>query len=508
MTFKSQVEKIYTSIIITTFLFTFSIVAIKYLIPKTIWMVSNFPYPTEYYSLKKVLFVTVGTILLFIIFLMYYKICINRLNNTLTTYISSGYILFILVSELVITSIAFQPIIGDYAVVRQGIVAFFEGNQTFPDMGQFQLYPYNTHILLIGGFLAKLVDSVDLAVKALPIITITCSVVLNALVVKKVTNFKGAHISIVMAVFNILIYWQAPVFYTHTLVVVFLPATLYAYLCLKTANTKSKRIFWWIALGFFAACTYIIRPTALSVVLAILIDNIFRFRKGISLKVISSFILCIVLIYSFNSSLTISNLSTDNNIEKMPHSHWIKMGLNEETYGVWNVPDVTYPAYIKNTHDRDVYNKEIIVQRFKEYGPERYLKHLNEKIERLWVSSQFSAYRLGEWFEQKNSTVTNIVSNFDSKANKIFNLYSFVIKFFLIIGTLAAIILYRKTNENEGEVLRIFMISTLGVFVFLLLWETAPHYSYEAFAFMNIPASLGLFKIFTFLNRKSTNSLG
>lgn len=29
------------------------------------------------------------------------------------------------------------------------------------------------------------------------------------------------------------------------------------------------------------------------------------------------------------------------------------------------------------------------------------MSHLNEKIEREWVSSQFSMYRIGEWFEQK-----------------------------------------------------------------------------------------------------------
>ena len=150
--------------------------------------------------------------------------------------------------------------------------------------------------------------------------------------------------------------------------------------------------------------------------MAIFFENIFKYRKAQSLKFLSSILFCILLIVGFKSITTTLNLSTDNNVEKVPYSHWIKMGLNEQTYGVWNVPDVTYPDFVKNTEDRDEYNKEIILQRIKDFGVTGYIKHLNEKVERLWVSSQFSSYRLGEWFEQKNDTVTNIVSNFDSSS--------------------------------------------------------------------------------------------
>ncbi|AIY77709.1 hypothetical protein NT98_1467 [Bacillus cereus] len=131
-----------------------------------------------------------------------------------------------------------------------------------------------------------------------------------------------------------------------------------------------------------------------------------------------------------------------------------------------------------------------------------YVQHLNEKITREWVSSQFSMYRIGEWFEQKNDTVTHYVSNYSTTNYKNVTIYSYVIKLFVYIAVLAAVIFYKMKDENESEVIRITIISTLGVFAFLLLWETAPHYTYEAFAFMNIPASLGLYKLFTIFNNK------
>ncbi|WJE51636.1 glycosyltransferase family 39 protein [Bacillus cereus] len=497
MFIKNAAGRFYTTLVLTTFFIIFSIIAIKFFIPKTIWMVWDFPYPTEYYTPKKVFIVIVTALILFSLFFMYYKFVISKLNLMYTNVAITGYVLIILASELFITSIAFNSVVGDYAIIKEGIVSFFAGDSKFLEMGQLRFYPYNTHIVLIGGYFAKLLGSVDLSVKVLPILSITGSIILNTLTVKKVTNFKAAHISIVLAVLNVLIYWQAPVFYTHTLVVFFISATMYAYLCLKTADTKRKKIVWWGVLGIVAACTYVIRPTALAVAIAILFENIFKYRKAYSFKVLSSVMFCILLIAGFKGVTTKFNLSTDNDIEKIPYSHWVKMGLNEQTYGVWNQSDVNYISDMHSTKEMDEHNKKIIVQRLKELGFTGYMSHLNEKIEREWVSSQFSMYRIGEWFEQKNDKITNIVSNYKTTSYKVFNLYTFIIKLLILLSTLAVVILYKKLNEKEAEVLRISLASTLIIFVFLLLWETAPHYTYEAWAFMNIPAALGLHKVFT-----------
>ncbi len=503
MTLKKIVNRAYPIIVMMVFLSIFSMIVSKFFIPKTILMSGEFPYPTEEYTPKKVGAVIAATLLLFAIFFMYYKLVINTMKKTYTNIMILG-IIIILTMEIVITSIAFNPVVGDYAILKEGIVSVFKGDNQFLEMGQLLFYPYNTHIVLLGGYFAKLVGSVDVAIKILPIVCITGSIILNVLIVKKITNFKVAHISIVLSVLNIFIYWQAPVFYTHTLVIFFISATMYTYLCLKTAETKRLKIILWILLGVFAACTYIIRPTALAVALAILIENIFKFRKEYSVKVLSSVLFCLILIVSFKGITTKLNLSTDNEIEKIPYTHWVQMGLNKDTYGVWNQADTDYinDENIKNTKDLDEHNKKVIVQRFNELGVMGYVQHLNEKITREWVSSQFSMYRIGQWFEQKNDTVTNYVSNYSTTNYKIVTVYSYVIKLFVYGAVLAAIILYKKKDENESEVIRIAMISTLGMFTFLLLWETAPHYTYEAFAFMNIPASLGLYKLFMIFNKE------
>lgn len=504
MSVKKIVGRSYPIIVMTVFLSVFSMIVSKFFIPKKILMSGEFPYPTEEYTASEVGVVIVATILLFALFLMYYKWVINKMKRTSTNIMITLGIMSILTIEIIITSIAFNPVVGDYAILKEGIVSVFNGDNHFLEMGQLLFYPYNTHIVLLGGYFAKLIGSVELAIKILPIACITGSIILNVLIVRKITNFKVAHISLVLSVLNIFIYWQAPVFYTHTLVVFFISATMYTYLCLKTAKTKKMKIILWILLGVFAACTYIIRPTALALALAILIENILKFRKEYSVKVLSSVLFCLILIVSFKGITTKLNLSTDNEIEKIPYSHWVKMGVNKDTYGVWNQADADYidDENMKNTKDLNEHNKEVIVQRFKELGVMGYIEHLNEKITREWVSSQFSMYRIGEWFEQKNDMVTNFVSNYSSTNNKIVTIYSYVIKLFVYVAVMAAVILYKKKDETESEVIRIAMVSTLGVFTFLLLWETAPHYTYEAFAFMNIPASLGLYKLFTIFNKE------
>lgn len=77
---------------------------------------------------------------------------------------------------------------------------------------------------------------------------------------------------------------------------------------------------------------------------------------------------CILLIAGFKGVTTKFNLSTDNDIEKIPYSHWVKMGLNEQTYGVWNQSDVNYISDMHSTKEMDEHNKKIIVQRLKELG--------------------------------------------------------------------------------------------------------------------------------------------
>ena len=57
------------------------------------------------------------------------------------------------------------------------------------------------------------------------------------------------------------------------------------------------------------------------------------------------------------------------------------MGLNKDTYGVWNQADSVYidDENMKNTKDLDEHNKKVIVQRFNELGIMGYVQHLNEK---------------------------------------------------------------------------------------------------------------------------------
>lgn len=133
----------------------------------------------------------------------------------------------------------------------------------------------------------------------IPIITITGSIVLNALILRKVLNLQASHLSLLLSLLNIFIYIRSPVYYTHTLVVFFLPATLYTYLLLVEADTKRKIFFMLISFALMASFSYIIRATGLAVAIAILFDNIFRFEKEKALKAISGFLLCGLFILSY-----------------------------------------------------------------------------------------------------------------------------------------------------------------------------------------------------------------
>ncbi len=133
-------------------------------------MSGEFPYPTEEYTPKKVGTVIAATLLLFAFFFMYYKWVINKMKRMYTNIMIALGIVIILTIEIIVTSIAFNPVVGDYAILKEGIVSVFKGDNQFLEMGQLLFYPYNTHIVLLGGYFAKLVGSVDVAMKILPIV--------------------------------------------------------------------------------------------------------------------------------------------------------------------------------------------------------------------------------------------------------------------------------------------------------------------------------------------------
>ena len=75
-------------------------------------MSGEFPYPTEEYTTRKVGIVIAATLLLFALFFMYYKWVINTMKRTYTNIMITLGIIIILTMEIMITSIAFNPVVG------------------------------------------------------------------------------------------------------------------------------------------------------------------------------------------------------------------------------------------------------------------------------------------------------------------------------------------------------------------------------------------------------------
>ena len=182
-------------------------------------------------------------------------------------------------------------------------------------MGQLLFYPYNTHIVLLGGYFSKLIGSVDLAIKILPIVCITGSIILNVLIVRKITNFKVAHISIVLSVLNIFIYWQAPVLYTYISNIFYFSNDVYIFV-LENGRNKKNADYFVDFIGSFRDLYLHYTTDSIGGSVSILIENILKFRKGYSVKVLSSVVFCLILIVSFKGITTKLNLSTDNEVEK------------------------------------------------------------------------------------------------------------------------------------------------------------------------------------------------
>ncbi len=157
MTFKKIVNRAYPTIFMTVFLSIFSMIVSKFFIPKTILMSGEFPYPTEDYTTRKVGIVIAATLLLFALFFMYSKWVINKIKRTYTNIMIALGIVIILTMEIMITSIAFNPVVGDYAILKQGIVSVFNGDKQFLEMGQLHLIDYKCLKKRLNGTVVYLI---------------------------------------------------------------------------------------------------------------------------------------------------------------------------------------------------------------------------------------------------------------------------------------------------------------------------------------------------------------
>lgn len=263
------------------------------------------------------------------------------------------------------------------------------------------------------------------------------------------------------------LYVYSCVFYTDTLGMPFLLGAIYFGLKAKRA-TNNKVIVYTIVSALCIALGFVIKGNVAIVAVAFLIYMFLR----MSLKRFMAFLLAVVISFvSVNTAVeaTMKGLGivTDESIEKysFPYTHWVMMGLNGR--GGYNADDFQLTFHTDGLEAKKQMNKDEIKSRISEMGFAGMLSHLALKIRYTWYGGAYQS--TNQFALSEKSSLTDFFSS-----SGVYLTWCFLFQAMLII--LMLISFWAGVIRKRLDSVCLLRLMQLGMFLFLLMWETRSRY--------------------------------
>lgn len=280
------------------------------------------------------------------------------------------------------------------------------------------------------------------------------------------------------------------------------------YLLSMDSDNKFVRLLSWFLIGVLASIGLLIKPQTFIVCIAAVIVEILvllakRNKQILQEAVIRLFLLvagvalfnCIFL-YSIAPSLHIEN---DNNAS-FGYQHYLMMGLNSETDGIYSDEDYNYTLSFSTKEERNEADMQRFKERIQSYGIKGLMYHLCRKQLVNYGDGTFAWAVEGNSFNgdpkwAQNSS-SNLVRSFikpDGSHYENFLSYMQLI-WVTLVFFLCFVVFYqnRVLGFNSDQCIVLMMLSIIGLTLFELLFEARARY---LFCYSPVFVILGTFGI-------------
>lgn len=160
-------------------------------------------------------------------------------------------------------------------------------------------------------------------------------------------------------------------------------------------------------------------------------------------------------------------------------THFIMMGLNPETRGVYSQADCDYSHSFGNTASRKEGELSVIKERLVEYGVGGYLKLLNEKLLTTYGDGTFAWGMEGAFWKeippQKNDGISKVARSFYYNSGEFYGVFLTYMQCFWLALLLLQI--FTNTIKPQG-IISTIKLSLIGLTIFELLFESRARYLY------------------------------
>lgn len=380
----------------------------------------------------------------------------------------------------------------------------------------FSVYPNNMLITYTLVFLLK-IGKVFFAshpykvILAFVSLVVCASVYLSVLCIYRITHSRKVTVcGMIIGIFLVAFSPWIVIPYTDSIGMIFPVTAVFCYLFVKNSYLRYSLMTFLCILGCYYKPTVIIILIAL-VILKTLVSVERLFKKELSLKRCACMLLCAVIsvgcAFGVNKAVCSQNKTVLDEQKKMTSTHFLMMGLNAETEGVYNADDVDFSKSMPDVASRQKANISVAVKRLKEMGFKGYIKLLTKKNICTYNDGTFGWSSEGTFYysvPQDNRSTTKVLRSFYYRNEEGTNYQIFAaaeqILWLFILICICFCILPGKTNTGAENLIS---LSLLGVSIFLLIFECRARYLFVFLPLFVILAAVGLHKAYLlFINSR------
>lgn len=388
----------------------------------------------------------------------------------------------------------------------------------------FSRYPNNLFLLFFETFLIKLNNDFGIFLgdqSLMCIVIVNCIINSSAcyLVYKSISLLVKKSFAFLGFLFGVVLFGLSPwtvICYSDSLGLLF-PVLSFYYFFKPSKSTVSKYVN--LPVAIFSGCLgYFVKPQCAIMLIALTITGFiynFRFKnKKVLIKFGASAICLVLSLLVINGGINAEckkyGYTPDKNI-KFGMTHFLMMGLNEESNGVYSDPDIVYSASFAASKERQQANIKRVIERLKTMGPIGYAKHLTRKILTVYNDGTFAWGAEGNFYfsipENPNEKTSKLLreiyyTNEQGIYSKYFTLFEQTVWIAVVFfGILAA---FNNSSHKDKRMLSTLMLAIIGLTVFELLFEARARYLYTYAPIYCILATLGIKNALNFVNNGIT----
>lgn len=276
--------------------------------------------------------------------------------------------------------------------------------------------------------------------------------------------------------------------YTDTYSILFPSLVFYLYLLARDAKSKKAELFLWFLIGFLGRFGMMIKPNSGMIFIAILVMELVKLigeKKPGRLSVLQhmGMVAAALVILTGVNKVMISYIDCDLNEDiRLTYTHYLMMGLNEETAGSYNSNDYGFSSSQSTVAERQRANLEVIQERLADYGVGGYLYFLVRKTLTNYNDGTFSWWMEGNFNMRNSSRYETLLTQ---RLRRLFyggtdwNFYFGSFEHTIWLGVLGLLLgtFLMKTGKMRSQE-SVMLLSLLGSFAFVTLFEARGRYLY------------------------------